>query len=596
MRVKITGTFDIECAAWSRFAVAATYEPARGSAIHRSRGELIDHMLRCGGTWWAHAGGVYDLLACAEEIRGRGLPCTVDLSGHRVSRIQCGKLQLRDSWSLVPLPLDIAASIAGEVAPAFPFACNCGLACGGFCRIRRNDTRPELAAYCAQDALVLYRVLQAIDEFAERCGIDLKGTLGSSAWATAKRSLGLDDSDIPPAMWRSIRRAYFGGRVTIARPIAHGPGVHYDIASAYPASLATCELPTGTSQAVGSRNATACLARQRPGIYDATIDVPADTFLPALPVRLEDDRTTYPTGAVSGSWTELEIRSAVERGANVLAVDSAIVWSGARVIFKPIVDSWYSFRRAVGKRSALGQWLRLFANSLTGKLAERPDRRSVRMHPDPGSIRICDGKRPCTILRCVGGCGAYEQLDIDGAIWSVPFYRQAPSAHIHWASYLTAHTRRAWLEGAERVGDKLVYGDTDSIWSLSSDGVRHRKPGRTGDALGQWELQHTWTEWQCVAPKSYRFRDPKRGAVVRTAGLAISDDEWALGRAVSDRGVLGFVEAARSCGADEHTGERGLFRRAHREYSLSSTAARTGVYGDRLVDPRTGITYPPRHG
>lgn len=577
----VTGTFDIECASWNKFAVAATYEPATGSAIHRSRAALVDHMIRAGGTWWSHAGGIYDLLAVSEEIRRRGLPCTVDLSGHRVSRIVCGKLTLRDSWSLVPLSLDAAAEMAGEVAPHLPFACSCGLACGGFCTIRPGDKRSGLADYCAADARVLYLVLQAVDEFAEREGIILKGTLGASAWATARDTLGLADADIAPPIWRAIRRAYFGGRVTIARPRESGPGVHYDISGAYPASLAACHLPDGEWRQLGSRAAMTALARQQPGVYDATVDVPRDTFMPALPVRLEDDRTTYPVGRISGTWVELELRSAVERGAKIIAVDSAIVWERTRQLFAPIISRWHRLRQAAGKKTAWGRWLRLVPNSLTGKLAERPDRRSVRMHPE--EIKICEGRRPCTNLRCSGRCGAYEQLDIDGQIWSVPFYRPARSGHIHWAAYLTAHTRGVWLDGADRVGGALVYGDTDSIWLRG-----HRTPGKTGDALGAWEYKHGWTEWQCVAPKSYRFRDPSIGTVVRTAGLSITDDEWDQGFATSDRGVLGFVEAART--------SRGLFRRAHRRFSLSSRAADTGLYGDRRLDPGTGVTYPPAYG
>ena len=583
--MKITGTLDIECADWDRFAVAATYQPTQGGAgygdttIHRSIAELVDFLLRrSGSTWWAHCGGNFDFLAIAEEMRLRQIPCSVDLAGSKVSRLVGGGIVLRDSWPLVPLALPVAAKLAGEVADDLGLPCRCGHACGGYCSIRANDDRARVSDHCASDARVLYRVLRAIEEIGESMGLTMRGTLGGTAWATAKAAIGLPDADMSPGQWRRIRESYFGGRVTIIRPRAIGPGSHWDISSAYPAALARTALPIGDCAGYADRDARLCLRNERPGIYSCTITVP-DCMLPPLPVRL-GARVLYPTGVLRGTWTLPEINEAIERGAVVSDVRWCMVWEGAEILFDDLIRDWFARRRKAGKASALGQWIRLLGNTLTGKFAEGPNKKAAKMFP--AKIRYCEGKRPCSKRACVGACGAMEQLDMWGQVWGVPFFRPATSGHVHWASYLTSATRSQWLVGAESQGWDLVYGDTDSIWTTSRTGPRPQ-----GAALGAWELKHAWSDWECVAPRAYRFSD-EHGRQVKTSGMTITDDDWTAGGAVNDRGVLSFTDAAKL--------SKGLFQRKHQRWTLPDTGRSTGMYGDRLLDADERVTLPVRYG
>jgi hypothetical protein len=588
--VKITGTIDIECAAWDRFAVAAAYLPSQGdrgpgaSFTFGSIGELVDFLLaRPGSTWWAHAGGNYDFLAIAEELRRRQIPCAIDLAGARVSRVVGGGIVLRDSWPLVPLSLSVAAALADERAPELGLPCACGEACGGYCAIRPGDRRPSVAAYCAEDARVLYRVLRAIEGHAADLGLELRGTIGGTAWATARAELGLPDADLPPALWRQVRSAYYGGRVTIARPRATGPGSHWDLGSAYPAALAVTAIPHGQVGAASGRDALRCLTIERPGVYACEVTVP-EMFLPPLPAR-QGERVTYPIGTFRGVWTLAELEAAIARGATVDRVLWCVVWESSSVLFGDLIRRWWRARARAGRRSPLGEWLRLLPNSLTGKLAEGPDRRSARMFP--AEIKYCRGKRPCSRLRCVGACGAMEQLDLLGQVWAVPFYRPATSGHIQWAAYLTAATREQWLAGAETQGRDLVYGDTDSIWTTG-----RIRPTPAGNGLGQWAYKHAWSDWECAAPRAYRYRDQHGGGVVRTAGMTITDEEFTSGRAERDRGVLSFTEAAGAI--TDRNG--GLFRRRHRTWTLPSRGAERGWYGDRMLDTDERVTFPVTYG
>jgi DNA polymerase type B, organellar and viral len=580
--LKITGTLDIECASWDRFAVAATYKPGvQATTIHRSIASLVDFLLsHPKSTWWAHCGGSYDFLAIAEELRRREIPSSVDLAGSRVSRIVAGGITLRDSWPLVPLPLEIAAGLAGERAPSLDLACTCGRACGGYCAIRPADPRKRVADYCAADARVLYRVLVAVREIGETMGLELRGTLGGTAWATAKKAGGLPDADLPPVAWRRVRSAYFGGRVTILRPRATGPGSHWDINSAYPAALAKTSVPCGEWSTYQGREARACLANACPGIYACEVHVP-EILLPPLPVRI-GSRVAYPIGTIRGAWTLLELETAVRRGCEVKRVAWAMVWERSTQLFAPLIQRWWKARAKAGKKSPLGQWLRLLPNSLTGKLAEGPERQTAKLFPDV--VKLCTRQRPCSPIQCVGVCGAMEQMDLWGQVWASPFYRPATSGHIQWAAYLTAETRAQWLTGAESQGMDLVYGDTDSIWTTS----RHA-PQPSGARLGDWEYKHAWSDFECAAPRTYQFRDARTDeSVQRTAGASLSPDEWKSGNASSDRGVLSFSEAAAK--------SEGLFIHRTKTWTLPTRGRDTGWYGDRKLDPEERITLPMSYG
>jgi hypothetical protein len=573
--IRVDGVFDVECAAWSHFILGVT--AFRDGAhwlrvVHYTIESLVDELLSRPGTWWAHNGGKYDLLAVAEELRRRGLTMSFSMSGERVSRaVGCG-LTLCDSYALIPMGLERVGDLGGVPAPRLDWPCRCGRGCGGYCSISRSmdgGRLAQLAEYCAADTESLLSGMEKLCEHAEEHDYDLRGTIGGSAWATAQRWLELPDADLSPPMWRRIRNAYHGGRCQVLRPMANH-GRHWDLSSSYPAALATTMLPVGEPTEHGATSAAACYRRSMPGVYSCTVDMP-ESLLPVLP-WVHAERTAYPHGEVHGAWTLPELEAAEERGARVTAVRWCVAWPGQLDVFGSTIRAWTDVRARVGKSSALGAWQRLLANSLCGKLAESPDRRFVSLHPE--RVRVCGGP-PCTADHC--RCGSYRQIDFWGELWSVPFYRVSKSSYVHWGAYTTSVARLAWLRGAESQGDGLVYGDTDSLWTTS----RHR-PAPAGEALGEWALKGTWADWEASAPKHYSFVDGETGEViVRSSGATLGWREWREGGAVQDRGVMSLVAAARE--------SRGLFVTRHQRWTLPRP--RDGWYGDRVLDPATGVTH-----
>lgn len=621
---RIDGTLDIECADWDRFAVGATYDGTR-ARIYYDGDQMIDALRVRGGTHFAHAGGVYDLLYVLERARERRIPCQVDRAQHRVTRIVMGHLTLRDSYSLWPSPLTDLAGAIGEGKAELPWCCvcrcrcgrvpcTCGRSCGGYCQIARRASEgdPDLEAKVKSDARQLYRALEMLSEFAADHKIALRGTLGQTAWISAQDELGVPDSEIPFHLWRHARQADKGGRIAIVRPrvgrvapdrlveydakarrefeprgftsTSGVVGAHHDICSAYPSQLAKIELPVGGCRELGAVSAQAALERCLPGLYALSVHVPEDLFLPPLPWN-KAGQLCFPTGEFSGTWTLPELAAAFDRGVTVRAVHSALVWEATAAIFQPLVERWYAIRREVGRKTPLGKWISGLAKALTGKFAERPDRDRVVLHPE--SIKVCT-RAPCCRRGCTFRCGAYKPIDLRGFIWGVPYYRMSPSAYPQWSAYLRASTRVQWMRQAELMtadpsgrpdgGRALCMGNTDSLWHTS-----RQTPEPLGDGLGQWEFQHAWTDLEVRAPTIYAFRDPAKTAdELEIRGIpGLTEDDWRRGAGQLDRGIVTLARAART--------DRGLFHRRHRKWSLPSRE-RTW-FGDRRLHS-DGLTYP----
>lgn len=576
MTLPLAGTWDIEGADWSTFVLGCCYDGDVARKFNHGDA-MIDHMRKKGGVWWGHAMGVYDGLYVLERARARGISCQINRSQHRVNRIVMGSLTLRDSYAIWPVPLDDICGALGRPVPALPWACTCGRNCGGYCRIgpKAAEGDPDLEAYCIADCVALYDGLVTLDRFAESSGIHLRGTLGHTAWTSAQDELGVPDSTIDWSTWRHCRRGDKGGRVTIVRPTATGPGAggaHWDICNAYPAQLAHAELPVGGATELGSHSVYDALRREQPGIYTLTVRIPDDSFFPPLPWHC-GGVLTFPTGTITGSWPLPEIGHALDCGVEILDGHAAIVFDGKAPVFAPLVERWYKIRKETGRKTPLGQWIGRLAKALTGKFAEKPHRTRVAMHPN--EIKICTRTGPCAD-GCSGECGAYEQLDLYGDIWSIPYKRLGPSAYPQWSAYLRAMTRVQLHEQMERFGRDLVFSNTDSLWATG-----RKVPRPTGSQLGQWEYQHAWHEIEIRSPGVYAFRREPGGPLEIRGIPGLTEADWKRGSGTIERGVLTLGNAVKST--------KGLFQKRTRRWSLPNRDRQ--IYGDRKIGT-DGLTWP----
>lgn len=578
MTIRIDGVFDIECEAWDRFVVGEVLTSEGERFVSRDEDIFWAELRRREGYYWGHHAGRYDSMWALDMAMERGDDPNISPRGSGILQLRIGKLFLCDSAALWPDKLEKISEICDARKMPFPLRCRCGTeGCKGYCAIRRSMPERDYRAveeYLHGDCEALLQSMLALIERAEADGFDLRATIGTTAWNTAKAWCDLPDCTHELGTYRLIREGYAGGMTMVGRPLA-ASGHRHDIHASYPAALSRGQLPVGGVVVhTTGRAAGAALRKGRPGVYQCSVHVP-DMAYPPLGFRA-GDRLLYPTGLVDGAWTALEIEYAESLGCRVVSVRGGASFPRTEAMLRDYAERVWALRaRALDgglKDQAYAAWLKWAANSCTGKLAQKETHdvyEYVRGH-------ACGDGDPVIRRGPHGHLLAWEGT------------RVAPCAHVEWAAYLTADARielHRQIQHAEETGD-FLYCDTDSVYSSE------RLTRRIGDDLGEWGYEGEMRAWCALAPKLYRYectgcaKHPSGGVHVRGKGMpdlsdagfrALQDGEsW-----VSERGVLGLRTALASEG---RIFRRRRLERSHRPYP--------GWIGGRvLLDD--GSTRPP---
>lgn len=597
-----TLTFDIETEDWDRFVLGAVHEVRTRETwtfTHRHEADMIARILSFSGNAYAHFGGRFDFLWFLDAARRYGAldNAYVELieSGSRIiiARIQregMDDLILRDSHAMFPLRLaqiggkdEVGLTCDGsrhecrelirvQTALSRPVK-----GCGGYCQIRRNMSRADrdrVMAYCVQDCVALAEGLTGLISFArDTAKVDLAATTGATAWKTAMSRGLIGPTPHTPRTWDRVRQAYFGGRVIVRE--SYAPIVHrYDITSSYPHQCSQ-PLPDGPPIVLPSpREARAAFRKARPGIYEGEVTVPP-MDIPPLPARATVRgaiRNVFPTGKFHGSWALPEIEYAESLGCSFVPT-GAVVFPEERIIFADMMAEMIGLRLKVGKDSREGAILKLWANSLYGKFAQRPPESHLAM---AGPHMVPEGSIP-----------------VEGAdmVWRIPLKRSAPipkSSHIEKAAYITARARIQQHKMMIFGFGGTVYGDTDSVY------CRSERPAASGlgAGLGAWVYEGSATDFQARAPKLYRMTTDK-GPKIRGKGLPIpslldrqaADAFW---NRVEHGAPLRFAAGVESFRAAIR--KRGpIFMRREMERRTSTEID----FGDRIHIPGTTLSRPP---
>lgn len=590
----------------------------------RSETAMVDFLLSLSGTVWGWNTGRFDTLWLAGHVRERVQAgeitdnVTIRSTGARIVLMTVGSLQIRDIKALVPLSLADAAPIGGTAKLKTGLRCLCGApapGCGGYCRIRRRMAAPERAAllrYLERDCRAAGAILARLQGYADAHDLDLRSTIGSSAWATTRRRSDLREELLSPFGYRFARQGYYGGRVQVFRARAEA-GWMVDVTSAYPAALSVTALPVGRSHVTAGTGAERAFRAERPGIYQAAVTVP-EMHVPPLPARDRHGRVRYPVGDLTGVWTRPELAYAMSLGVTVRSWGRAVVWARAEPVLADSARYIWSLRDGAGKKTPLGKWLKFYANSLTGKLAQSPEQEtcfivapgtkpkecpfSTSKAPDPPiphASRAAGGgdcwngikcKDPtwerCCNHQCSRYCGAWYPAagSPTSGVWARKAWVIPPNGFVQWAAYLTATARielHKQLVSDGQGGDTAVYCDTDSVFSTE------RRTYNIGAELGQWAETGRFRDFEGLAPKTYRYLDEDGKEVIAAKGIA--EPTWNDLRdgkpTLMERGVETWKTAIQ---------EAKLFRRKR----LSRTLRHDGsVFGDRVL-ASDGKTHPRR--
>lgn len=573
--------FDIECADWTHLLCAVAVADDGTVFRSRSRREVAEWYknLPPEDVVWAHNGGAYDFIFLIEATPG--LTWSARMAGSDiVSCRAAGHAECRDSIRLFPLSL--AKWTGRKISLAdMGLPCQCGEACGGYkCRLRPDMSAAELAIveeYCEADCLALLSRLREDLERLESVGLDLytrwglRLTVGAVAWATAARMAGLrPGSTIDKGDYHAGRLAYYGGRVEVGRVFYDRLAYRYDVRSMYPAMLLE-HVPHGRRRRLNGPAASNAYRRGEHGAYTARVVVP-ESDLPLLPSRVSAEtgdprltrgRLVWACGTIEGTWSLPELQYAEAAGAKIESIESAALWSDYSPLYAPYIERIYEARRRAIEAGD-DRWsgvMKLYANALSGKLAQRPGLTEIVVLGDDEHEDDLAGE-------------GYSH--VAGRVWSREVERIAPNARPIEAAYLTSRARIKLLDRLRRHSGAWLYCDTDSAYTIRAD-------SDVGDGLGEWVYEGTARKWRALAPKTYRYVDGLGVRRVRAKGVprATWEDLDALARGETIMRE-GGVERLRTGG--------GAF--TPRVISRSLRDATSGRCGTRHVDNATGVTRP----
>lgn len=329
--------------------------------------------------------------------------------------------------------------------------------------LKKLDRDVHSKAYVFRDCEIVMRAMQ----FALKMAVTYKlkrmpYTLGGFASKTWK-SLG-GKNWYCDCKW--TRQALFGGRVELFQKEHHGLVSYCDINSLYPYVM-TFDYPFE----VGSVNDITGF-----GVAGVTIRVPRDTFIAPLPVRTEDGSIIYPVGTLEGVWTFHEIRNAIDHGAKLLKIHSAVGTQEVFPFYRDFMEHFYQ-RRLESKEAGKRLFYKLLMNNLYGHLGMRNGqlfRSQVYDGTDSGCMKMFGNKM------------------------LVPIESNLPD-HVNYlhAAYVTSYGRLELLKYLYKLGERLLYCDTDSVIFTG------KPPFAVGSQLGQMKLVSKSRYFRSVLPKTY---------------------------------------------------------------------------------------------
>jgi hypothetical protein len=300
---------------------------------------------------------------------------------------------------------------------------------------------PNSIEYVQMDTLILYTFMIMFQKTVNALDLELGSTIGKLAM-NAFRKHHLSREYLPYNEQDSID-SYFGGRCELFwKGEIEGDIRYADVNSMYPTAM--CKNMPDTN-CMGTITDLDCIY----GFANVTVNVPHDTFVPVLPVRMSG--LMFPTGRIRGTWTLHEIRRAIEKGATIEKFHSG---SGTNVSCKPFnsyVDSFYA-KRLSGESDFIKTFYKLVLNNLYGKFSQRNSYVECRNRIMSDEE---ENEKESRLIRVYGNLYFYE----------CPLLEPPISANYAWGTYITAYSRlileRLLTESHEH--SDLLYCDTDSV-------------------------------------------------------------------------------------------------------------------------------------
>ncbi len=427
---------------------------------------------------YAHNGGKFDFVFLIPFLDDA---TAARIIGGRFAEVKFGKATLRDSYSIVPVPL---RDIQKDDVDYQWFEAD-----------RRAAYMPQIVDYLKTDIRVLWLL---VTTFRREAGSAL--TIAANALASS-RALGCNPGRTNYRFDEKFRQFYFGGRTECFQPGTHGDLSVYDIRSSYP-------------YAMSQNHATGDLRDNYRHIEELPESARGRAFITlqcysagAFPKR-EKQGLAFPHKFDEFNVTGWEYLTALKHGLIKNVTIKNVTHFAASINFSDYVQKWYDHkekhrpRRTIEERAqyTIGK---ILMNSLYGKLAQNPLKYYDYNICEPGTpIDSENGWELYTLFetkeihrRPVTFDFAYKH----GVDWVKKplFYNVATGASI------TGLARANLLDAIHTVGPaRVVYCDTDSL-------VLHghaTPPLDMSPRLGAWDCETKATVGHFAGKKLYALK------------------------------------------------------------------------------------------
>jgi hypothetical protein len=310
------------------------------------------------------------------------------------------------------------------------------------------------------------------------------------------------------------RKAYYGGRVEMFKR-GQIQTWAYDINSTYVSIMRDVLLPDpSTARYIEGDRDWQKHINEHDVIADVTIDVPADLYIPVLPVHM-GGKLKFPTGIIRGTYCKPEILLALEKGCKLVQVHSFIWYRQSKPYFKAFAEFiWVQRLKFKGDKSlseakGMDSLVKRVGNALYGKFAER--------HSNEYFGRASDytGDIPVNA----------RFIDYESEVFlSVPATINEPAKHEFpcISAFITSYARCKLYRAMDANEKTLIYVDTDCLkLDAPQSGLA------VGKDLGEWGLEAS--DISLIYHRAKYYGDKHKGVPTR-AVKAVPDNPEAWGK------------------------------------------------------------------
>lgn len=492
-------TYDIEAEHWNRFRLGGIYdgktyyEYDNIDIFYHKFIDIMDTEKECMPVFYAHNAGKYDMRflikQLARDFTIKILPISNSLSSVKVYRKRKKIGEFRDSYHILPSSLDMLTKEFDVTRKLHTINVK------HLERYRDEDISP----YLKTDCIGLYEVLEKRQKMT---GKNLRLTVASESkaeWIAGNKGTVNDERGLRISVKYDdfVRKSYHGGRTEVFK--RYGRNLfYYDVNSMYPSVMKNRPYPAGKIFH------TKKFWKDRLGIYEATVHVPYMRY-PLLCTKSKDDKLLFPIGTFDGVFTSAELLEAQKYGVR-FKIKTGMVWTDSCYPFTDYVNHWHTEKKKAKKNGdkAREYIAKLHLNSLYGKLGQRRFHRHVKQ----GLASWMKDKDAYCL---------HEEMDL----WSYDVADKTPFTYVHLGSFVTAYSRILLHQGMMEVdnnGGEVFYCDTDSITTDV-----HIK---SGDNLGEWELENEIREGIFILPKLYALSLQDGSVVIHSKGLDAKRLKW----------------------------------------------------------------------